>query len=355
MKKKKKCMTLFFLMHENQHGNQVNSGRCTLFDTLFQREVLQREEMFSNLDFDYTPSNVLRDVADGLLYINNGKKLPLILHFDEFNITNSIGNKTKKYSIGAIYYTFANMKRRSNLHQIYLVMLFHSSHLKAHSKADILSPLIRELNSLETEGVNFLHNGRNENIKCVVSMLIGDNKGSHQIAGYFTAFHGTSRICRFCHATTRNIQFHFREDDFEMRTRVQYDAEIHQLEIEGFDENALKLFGLKERCVFNQIPSFHCIERSPVDVTHDLFEKGVVGHTLEQVLHHSVQNRFLTIEALNAAINHVPYHTTDRNRPVPVKKRPGREARSAGIKSTVCQLMKSPPIPEIQLTRSCGR
>ena len=28
---------------------------------------------------------------------------------------------------------------------------------------------------------------------------------------------------------------------------------------------------------------------------------------------------------------------------------------SAGIKATVCQLMKSPPIPEIQLTRNCGR
>ena len=277
------------------------------------REVLQCEEVFSALNFENFPqNNTLRDISDGSLHAHDEGKLHLVLYFDEFNICNPLRNKGGKYSIGAIYYTFANMQKRSSLHNIYLGMLFHSSQMKVHSKAGILSPLVKELTSLETEGVDFMRNGKKDNVKCSVAMMVGDNKGSHQMAGYFASFHRTSRICRFCHATTNDIQSCFRECRFQMRTCGQYDSEITQLELEEFNEDVQKVFGIREHCVFNQVPSFHCIERFPVDVTHDLFEKGVVGHALEQVLHHFVQKKLFSLETLNKAIKLFPYHPVDK-------------------------------------------
>ena len=282
------------------------------------RTVLQCEDDFS---FEkHTPNHTLQDISDGSLHAHDKDRLHLIIYFDEFTVFNPIGNKTKKYSIGAIYYTFADMQKRSSLHNIYLAMLFHSSMLKIHSKAGILSPLVKELISLETEGVHFMWKGKMENIKCSVAMIVGDNKGIHQMAGYFTSFHGTSRICRFCHVTTDRIQSCFRECGFKMRTCGQYDSEITQLELDEFDEGTQKIFGIRERCIFNQVPSFHCIERFPVDATHDLFEKGVVGHALEQVLHHFVQMKLFSLDTLNKAIDLFPYHAIDKNSPVPVKK-----------------------------------
>ena len=147
-----------------------------------------------------------------------------------------------------------------------------------------------------------MRDGKMEKVRCNLSMMLGDKKGSHQMAGYFTSFYRTNRICRFCHSTTSDIQSCFRENEFQMRTREQYDSEVTQLEMEDFDEDMQRLFGRRERCVFNKVPSFHCIERFPVDVTHDLFEKGVVGHAIEQILYHFVQKKLFSLESLNTAI-----------------------------------------------------
>ena len=46
--------------------------------------------------------------------------------------------------------------------------------------------------------------------------------------------------------------------------------------MENFDYDVQKIFGIKEVCVLNKVPSFHCIRGFPVNVTHDLFEGGVV-------------------------------------------------------------------------------
>ena len=317
------------------------------------RAALECEDVFSGLKFEkHLHDKTLKDICDGSLHAHSEGSLHLILYFDEFNISNPIGNKTKKYSIGAMYYTFANMQKRASIHNIYLAMLFHSSQMKIHSMADIMAPLIKELTSLEEEGVHYMRNGEMKNVKCNLSMMLGDNKGCHQMAGYFTSFYRTSRICRFCHATTSDIQSCFREDKFQMRTREQYDSEVTQLEMEDFDENIQKLFGLKQRCVFNQVPSFHCIERFPVDVTHDLFEKGVVGHALEQVLYHFVQKKLFSLETLNTAIQLFPYHAVDKNRPVPVKKCAGGLTVSQTCSETWALLRTLPLILLIQMESS---
>ena len=161
--------------------------------------------------------------------------LHLIFYYGEFNVANPLGNKTSKHSIGAIYYCIANTLKLSSLSNIHLAMLFRSRDVKKLSWERILAPLVKEINTLEKEGATYVHNGKPRTVKCVMYMFVCDNKGSHQLAGYFASFHRTNQICRHCHAKTDGIQNTFEETSFEQRTRAQYDCEIKHLEMDQYD------------------------------------------------------------------------------------------------------------------------
>ena len=193
-----------------------------------------------------------KSVFDGCMHQQGTENLHLIFYYDEFTIANPIGNKTTKHSIGAIYYCIANTMRLSSLKDIHVAMLFHSRDVKRLSWEKILHPLVKEMTMLETEGISYMHNGLRENKKCIVAMFVCDNKGSHQLAGYYTSFHRTNRICRHCHALTDEIQTQFEEACFEDRTREQYDCEINHLKMENFDSNMKKNIRHQRRMRFEQ-------------------------------------------------------------------------------------------------------
>ena len=241
--------------------------------------------------------------------------LYLILYYDEFVVSNPLGNKTAKHTIGAIYYTIGNMRHRSQLNDIHLAMLFPSSYTKKHTWKSLLEPLVTDLNRLNSDGMSVVMNGTQKNVKCAVAYMTGDNKGIHEVAGYFAAFYRTNRICRFCHATTSSIQEHFTECDFDMRTKEEYDEEIRRLTAQGYPDNMQKMFGIKSECPLNELNDFHCISHFPVDISHDLFENGVAQHTVQHVLDFFVFEDVITSEKVNEAIAEFPYHRTDKNRP----------------------------------------
>ena len=285
------------------------------------RAVLQCPEAFEDLDFDHSErSGKYRHLCDGSLHRNARGSLQIILYYDEFTIVNPIGGKASKWSIGAIYYAIANRSNSSILSNIYLAMLFRSNDVKTRSWKEVLTPLVKDLIKLETEGLVFRRNGAMDTIRAVLSVIVGDNKGSHQLAGYFTAFHGTNRICRLCHARTAEIQKRFKESEFVMRTCKEYDSEMRLLEMEDFCPEMQKLFALREACQFNQVPSFHCVLGFPLDVTHDLFEKGVITRTLGVVLARCFKDGDWSLGDANDSIRCFPFHKTDLNRPQPLKK-----------------------------------
>ena len=222
------------------------------------------------------------DLKDGSFHKNaDNDSLKLIIYSDEFTVSCPIGNKTKKYGIVAVYFAIANM-RRSRLQNIHLALLVHKSHLRRHSWATTLKPLIDDLKALQADGVAVELNGAIKQLKGSVALVVGDNLGIHEMAGYFCSFHGTGRICRICHATTSEIQEKFKESDFVLRTQAEYDAQLKILEQENFSEVFQKMFGIKERCVFSQLEGFRCIDQMPVDMSHDLLE-GVALYTVNCV------------------------------------------------------------------------
>ena len=172
------------------------------------------------------------------------------------------------------------------------------------------------MKKLETDGTVVSIRGRQRRIRCSVAFVSGDNKGIHEIAGYFRSFNKTNRICRFCHAKSETIQTCYSESEFELRTIEQYNAEIWHLEVDDFSDKVQTMFGIKEECLFNQLDSFHCINKFPVDLSHDVFENGVAQHLIQNVVQFFVQKKVIDADLINARVRCFPYHkNTDRNVP----------------------------------------
>ena len=309
------------LKAENDHSKDsyqfisVTQQLKTLFSNENFREAYDRATDVPPKDG--TPEPEYRDIEDGSFHKNADRdSIKLIIYSDEFTVSCPIGNKTQKYGIVAVYFAVANLKNRSRLDHIHLALLVHKSHVRRHSWAKVLQPLVDDLKSLESHGISVEWNGTVKTLKGSVALVVGDNLGIHELAGYFCSFHGTNRICRFCHATTSDIQEKFVESDFILRTQPEYEAQLKILEQEGFSETFQKMFGIKERCVFSQLDGFQCVDQMPVDISHDLLE-GVALYTINCVFSSLLALRLIDKTTLVNMVAKFPYHQTDTNRPVP--------------------------------------
>lgn len=65
--------------------------------------------------------------------------------------------------------------------------------------------------------------------------------------------------------------------------------------------------GIREECVFHQLPNFHVTENYPVDVMHDLYE-GVCLYDMQLFLHKLIAIfKTFSLETLNSRINSINY------------------------------------------------
>jgi hypothetical protein len=73
------------------------------------------------------------------------------LYYDDLEVANGLGSKATIHELGVIYFVLDNLPRKINsqLHNIYLTLLFHSQDLKTISFDTILRPLINDLKLLE--------------------------------------------------------------------------------------------------------------------------------------------------------------------------------------------------------------
>ena len=102
--------------------------------------------------------NLYTNVWDGKLHTMSKEKrdIKLLLYYDDFQVANPLGPHASKMKIGALYFTIANFtaSNRAKVRNIYLAALFHSSYVKRYGWRKILKPLIDDLKSLETQGLN---------------------------------------------------------------------------------------------------------------------------------------------------------------------------------------------------------
>lgn len=270
------------------------------------------------------------DIYDGCAHKKTREKcISLILYYDEFTVSCPVGNKTVDYKIGGIYFTLGNLRQRSRLNNTHLALLFHHKYVKEHSWQAILRPLVNDLKILESQGITILWKGQVESVTGCVELLTGDNLGLHDIAGYFRSFYKTKRICRFCHASSHSIQSSFKESDFALRSKEEYEAEIRLLERDEFSMQTCRVFGIRQTCLLNELETFHIMQKISVDATHDLFE-GIVLHTINLVLSSLLALRVVDGDMLNRMVQEFPFHQVDKNKPRP----PRVSGKSVDVKQT---------------------
>lgn len=264
-----------------------------------------------------TEDGLLRDIKDGSVYKNNPyfqqnpEAYTLILYSDAFEVCNPLGAKKGVNKLLNVYLVIAEMEKhhRSKTENLFLVLSVKDKHLKDNRSA-IYAPLMKELAALET-GIE--HNGNV--IKAGLLCQVGDNLEQHQIGGFSGNFaHGD--ICRSCHQQYDTLQEMAGAPTEEKWSREEYDSYCDVMET---TPGVAGSCGLRSRCVFNTLKSFHCIGQLPFDIMHDYFE--CVGPVDGQaVIMAMVREQLFTLEQYNAELKDLPLHDYESgDKPLPVK------------------------------------
>jgi hypothetical protein len=111
----------------------------------------------------------------------------------------------------------------------------------------------------------------------------------------------------------------------EERTPEDYDLVCDRMEADETENPGSKerkktnSLGVKERCIFNSLRSFHCIGQMPFDVMHDWLEKVAPVDCQSVLLAFQIAG-IMSLEAYNVALSNLrleAYEVGDR--PLPVK------------------------------------
>lgn len=306
-----------FVGNETQHSLQY----VPILQSL--RYLLMHEDIFAQVITSHkSEDGLLRDICDGayfqrnLLFANDPHALQIMLYYDEFTSVNPIGHAAKDFKFGAFYFLLGNLapQYRSKLHVIQLALLANAKTVKKHGFSAVIIPLLRDLKTLEDEGILVQISGRNHRFRGSVTVVVADNLGSHSIGGFQESFN-CLRNCRFCMVTREQLRRSHSIDNCERRTVASHNEHVQR--ISEFP-NMAGIYGVKAASRLNELQYFHVINGLPSDIAHDLFE-GVVCDALEHVITSFVQDKIFSLNDLEQIMKEFPYKGTDKvNKPRPL-------------------------------------
>lgn len=294
--------------------------------------VLQMlQAMFKNTDLlekiqEANPSSpgMYMSYEDGTYFKENNflseageLKLSLILYVDDLEIANPLGTSRKIHKLCAVYWLLANLpsKYRSSLHVIQLALLCKVSDVQRCGYESILSPLLKDLQTLEQDGIFIETLG--QRVQGTVLCVAADNLAAHGLAGFVQSFRG-QYVCRFCCCPTDRIQIsEVSEGEFSMRKKETHDLHVQKVVQE---ENVAHLGVVGECPLSKALQHFHTVTGFPPDILHDLFE-GVVPVELALCIREMIRRKYFTLEYLNTKIRTFPYQHFDKiDKPQPIPK-----------------------------------
>lgn len=214
---------------------------------------------------------------------------PLFVYYDDWESNNPLGTHSEK--IGTVYIAISCLppECQSKLDNIFVALLFYANDRKQYGNKKTFAPLIDELTYLESEGIVINTMEGEKKIYFATGLLLGDNLGIHSMCGFVESFSATF-MCRFCKASKFLTETQCIEDPDLLRSSESY---YNDLALENS-----KLTGLKEQCIFNNIPSVNIIEMPFVDSMHDCLE-GVGHYSMIVILRHFFQLDPLFLQILN--------------------------------------------------------
>lgn len=234
---------------------------------------------------------------------------PLVFFFDDMDPDNITGSHVGHHKLGALYYNIACIPPdyASKLDNIFLACLFLSES-KVHGNMNLFKPVIQDLIDLEKNGLTVNTSSGEKKIYFCLCLLLGDNLGIHSICGLSEGFNA-NYPCRMCKHHRNEVASITALDNNKLRTMQNY--------IDDVSLQNVTMTGIKEKCVWDTIPSFNFIESISFDIMHDLLE-GVCGYDLGLILFHLIYNqKYFSLEILNNRLFYFDYGPVESGNAVP--------------------------------------
>lgn len=90
------------------------------------------------------------------------------------------------------------------------------------------------------------------------------------------------------------------QQDDSLRTVANYAADVRSLS-----------HGVKEKCIFNELPFFHIATNVTCDMMHD-FYLGICRYDMARIIFHCVKQQYVTFDHLNDRLKYFDYSELDR-------------------------------------------
>lgn len=220
---------------------------------------------------------------------------------DDIELANPLATARKIHKLTAVYWLLANLRSqyRSSLHVIQLALLCKVSDLQNHGHESVLSPLLKDLQTLEQEGL-FIET-LNECIKGSVLYVAANNLAAHGLAGFVQSFRAHN-VCRFCCCTAEQMQTtEVAEGIFTMRTKESHDRLVQYI-VHGDNTNNV---GVKDDCPLRKaLQHFHPITGFPPDILHNHFER-IVPVELALCIGEMIRKKYVSLEYLKHKNPHI--------------------------------------------------
>ena len=290
--------------------------------------------------------NMISDFLDGsafksnTFFLNHPDAYAAQFYSDAVELTNPLSASKGKHKINQVYYTLCQFPKhqRSQIDRMQTVMVFKDNLIKKYGLKVIFHRLIEDLKILEK---GFVINVPIEHeIRMGLLAYSGDNLEIHNIGGFSCCF-SSRDICRICHASYKDLETrihdytdygphaYWSEKEYDdivgndplVAENMEIDAETEtDLEEHLFDESNISYgdddvenleFGLRTRCPFNDLQSFHATRSFPGDVMHDWFE-GACSQDLYGSLKIWIKKKSLfDVETYNKRLRNFLYSPED--------------------------------------------
>lgn len=261
--------------------------------------------------------------------------MPLFIFTDDVQVNKALGPHSNK--LCAVYASLPSLppECRALLKNIFLVALFESWCREKLEKGNqkVFKPVIEELKFLEEDGIiiNTLLGVRK--IRFITGLLLGDNLGLNNVLGMVGSF-SAKYFCRFCKVTksdSEKVATGCTENPALLRDPQNYEDDLKT--------NNASETGIKEECVYNEIPSFHMTTNYSVDEMHDMRE-GVGNYAMTHIMKGITAQKtgVIDLDTLNHRLNMFDYGPIDgQNKLTTITK----QALDAGkIKSTAEEMSR---------------
>ncbi|KAI8122546.1 hypothetical protein CVS40_6741 [Lucilia cuprina] len=275
----------------NNFFNSTSQFLPEVISYINKLKTLDANGCYNFIQSSYWKKKISNSIEDNVLC------LPRFIYFDEFEFANVLGSHAGLQKLGSVYIKMPCIPEylQSKLSHIFVAMLLFSEDRKKFGNTIAFNALVNELNFLQQTGIELnnkiVYRGRNiTKIKIIPSLILGDNLGLNMILGFSESF-SSNFYCRICkqHRNITQTETHLNTD--MLRNPENYERD--------FAINDVKLTGVKENSVWNNLKNFHVTENYSVDVMHDLLE-GVCHYVLIFILKRFIEDyKFFSTEQLN--------------------------------------------------------